>query len=478
MTSLALFPHLRRTLTDVMEDELYHVPNNVASNNSNSTQQYEDFNQSLSQQQITAPFHHLNNSSNSLNKFSSPTLSNSKLFKNSSALNSEEMLTIPDQQIPLNQHHQQHSQQQQQQQQQSELSRVQSHDMYYDIPEPLPQDDEQHIFNEFADPNLTTTQHYNSQHQIPQDPSTIPTKLLKFNDDLSLDYFINDDNDDSDSKFIIYPALSPTMIPEEIEDEELSDDDEDDTNEFTYLDNTLNDDKNPLNYQHQQYQKEQDLIQKQEYQMIKQQEFNSQQKSNLQFKKFEYKDDSITQDLESDIDRMSLDSSDDEYSSNSSVLDEDSYTPIFQTSKPTTSLSPPIPTPNQSKSRRSSTIQQQTPLHTSPSQQHTQHTQHLSTSPSQQQNSHQCQLINPSTNQICLKQFSRPYDLIRHQETIHASRKKIFRCIVCNKLEGGLSNKTFSRGDALSRHIRVKHGLTGNEATDALQYAKDNVEYV
>lgn len=115
---------------------------------------------------------------------------------------------------------------------------------------------------------------------------------------------------------------------------------------------------------------------------------------------------------------------------------------------------------------------------------------------------HQCALINPSTGKKCLKCFSRPYDLIRHQETIHAEKKKIFKCIICEEnyneavrnfidnshVENDLINsnsskkihspKTFSRGDALSRHIRVKHGLVGSSATEALKYAKDHVELV
>lgn len=95
---------------------------------------------------------------------------------------------------------------------------------------------------------------------------------------------------------------------------------------------------------------------------------------------------------------------------------------------------------------------------------------------------HQCELINPSSGQPCNKQFSRPYDLIRHQETIHASKKKIFRCVICEgRYNGGSGNgklKTFSRGDALSRHIKVKHGLGGQEAVDLINQAKENVEYV
>lgn len=95
---------------------------------------------------------------------------------------------------------------------------------------------------------------------------------------------------------------------------------------------------------------------------------------------------------------------------------------------------------------------------------------------------HHCNLINPTTGSPCNKQFSRPYDLIRHQETIHASKKKIFRCVICEgRVDGGKGNgksKTFSRGDALSRHIKVKHQLTGQEALDLINNAKENVEYV
>ncbi|KAK9462259.1 uncharacterized protein V1516DRAFT_663967 [Lipomyces oligophaga] len=65
---------------------------------------------------------------------------------------------------------------------------------------------------------------------------------------------------------------------------------------------------------------------------------------------------------------------------------------------------------------------------------------------------HRCTIINASTGKPCNKVFSRPYDLIRHQETIHASNRRLFRCELC-----GDESKTFSRQDALARHIRVKH---------------------
>ncbi|KAK9386873.1 hypothetical protein V1515DRAFT_536704 [Lipomyces mesembrius] len=65
---------------------------------------------------------------------------------------------------------------------------------------------------------------------------------------------------------------------------------------------------------------------------------------------------------------------------------------------------------------------------------------------------HRCTWINPATGKTCNKVFSRPYDLIRHQETIHAFNRRTFKCELC-----GDDTKTFSRHDALARHIRVKH---------------------
>ncbi|KAG5421832.1 RPN4 [Candida metapsilosis] len=94
---------------------------------------------------------------------------------------------------------------------------------------------------------------------------------------------------------------------------------------------------------------------------------------------------------------------------------------------------------------------------------------------------HRCEMVNPNTGKVCNKQFSRPYDLIRHQNTIHASMKKIYRCVICEgRYKGGPGNgkqKTFSRNDALSRHIKIKHNIVGDEALELINEAKANVEY-
>jgi hypothetical protein len=64
---------------------------------------------------------------------------------------------------------------------------------------------------------------------------------------------------------------------------------------------------------------------------------------------------------------------------------------------------------------------------------------------------HKCERINPTTGKSCNTVFSRPYDLTRHEDTIHNARKQKVRCALC------VEEKTFSRNDALTRHMRVVH---------------------
>jgi hypothetical protein len=70
---------------------------------------------------------------------------------------------------------------------------------------------------------------------------------------------------------------------------------------------------------------------------------------------------------------------------------------------------------------------------------------------SSQAGPHRCDRINPSTGKSCNVVFSRPYDLTRHEDTIHNARKQKVRCELCTE------EKTFSRADALARHFRVCH---------------------
>lgn len=72
---------------------------------------------------------------------------------------------------------------------------------------------------------------------------------------------------------------------------------------------------------------------------------------------------------------------------------------------------------------------------------------------SRHQGPHRCTRINPTTGKACNTVFSRPYDLTRHEDTIHNTTREKVRCEICN------DEKTFSRQDALTRHKKVKHGI-------------------
>lgn len=65
---------------------------------------------------------------------------------------------------------------------------------------------------------------------------------------------------------------------------------------------------------------------------------------------------------------------------------------------------------------------------------------------------HKCERLNPSTGKVCNSIFSRPYDLTRHEHTVHDRTKVRVLCHVCPGQE-----KTFSRDDALTRHMKVVH---------------------
>jgi hypothetical protein len=64
---------------------------------------------------------------------------------------------------------------------------------------------------------------------------------------------------------------------------------------------------------------------------------------------------------------------------------------------------------------------------------------------------HNCMRINPGSGQRCSMTFSRPYDLTRHEDTIHNANKHKYRCPLCQ------DDKTFSRKDALTRHFHHVH---------------------
>lgn len=76
---------------------------------------------------------------------------------------------------------------------------------------------------------------------------------------------------------------------------------------------------------------------------------------------------------------------------------------------------------------------------------------HASSSRNNSTGPFRCERINPGTGRPCNTIFSRSYDLTRHEETIHNNNKKKSKCQICTE------DKTFSRHDALTRHMRVVH---------------------
>ncbi|RCK67624.1 Filamentous growth regulator 15 [Candida viswanathii] len=92
---------------------------------------------------------------------------------------------------------------------------------------------------------------------------------------------------------------------------------------------------------------------------------------------------------------------------------------------------------------------------------------------------HECQL--PSAEEphkLCLRRFSRKYELIRHQETVHSKKKKLFKCYVCVKQNPGVGPRIFTRHDTLAKHIRVNHKISGKEAKAEVAYSKKHAEVV
>lgn len=65
---------------------------------------------------------------------------------------------------------------------------------------------------------------------------------------------------------------------------------------------------------------------------------------------------------------------------------------------------------------------------------------------------HECKLLD-SWGAVCRRSFKRPYDLQRHQESVHSAGSKSYVCKRC-----GGPERTFSRQDSLARHMRRMHG--------------------
>lgn len=92
---------------------------------------------------------------------------------------------------------------------------------------------------------------------------------------------------------------------------------------------------------------------------------------------------------------------------------------------------------------------------------------------------HECRLASPDEpDKLCLRRFSRKYELIRHQETVHSKKKKLFKCFVCVKQDPKNGPRIFTRHDTLAKHIRVNHRISGKEAKAEVAYSKKHAEIV
>lgn len=92
---------------------------------------------------------------------------------------------------------------------------------------------------------------------------------------------------------------------------------------------------------------------------------------------------------------------------------------------------------------------------------------------------HECQMASPDEpDKLCLRRFSRKYELIRHQETVHSKKKKLFKCFVCIKQDPSIGPRIFTRHDTLAKHIRVNHRISGKEAKAEVAYSKKHAEIV
>lgn len=82
---------------------------------------------------------------------------------------------------------------------------------------------------------------------------------------------------------------------------------------------------------------------------------------------------------------------------------------------------------------------------------------------------HECKLLDP-WGAVCSRSFKRPYDLQRHQESVHSAGSKSYVCKRC-----GGPERTFSRQDSLARHMRRMHGaqVFREEVVTSLQPADE-----
>ncbi|ODV94937.1 hypothetical protein PACTADRAFT_17612 [Pachysolen tannophilus NRRL Y-2460] len=523
MASLANLPKLRRTLTDVMEDELYHIPGSNGRSNSSSPLlphallNHHQLQKNSSQEYLSIPdsmiqHHNLlldtpalindedeemfsgNEDDENLEDFYTSTTNDDRsdsvqpfnLYANPAIFNTFNNHHHHQNQQHQNHqshqnhqtHHQQHQQQQQQQQNQHHNHHSQQHPQQYNL-------------HHYAQQNFG----FPIQHI--DDPLTVSPRdaHLKLPEELMLGGAASNGlfSGQSDSHFYILPEESKVYLtPEELFNEELSEDeDEDDEDEDE--DDLMDTD---FGLQNDQSFSPPSTTINEDDDLYTTSTASKSAGGALRSSPLSFNVDDILpitpQSKDTHLGKGDNNNDIEQAQHHIKIEDDNSNQAPFTNNhvplkNETLSLETP---PNSSSSSSSSSVEVVPSKHeidfeisSNEDSLNRQRRKSSMNTPKGNDGVHQCFLINPLTNKTCLKQFSRPYDLVRHQETIHAERKKIYKCTLCeddyNKTKNiRAAKKTFSRGDALSRHIRVKHGLTGVEATDAIKKAKENVEYI
>lgn len=86
---------------------------------------------------------------------------------------------------------------------------------------------------------------------------------------------------------------------------------------------------------------------------------------------------------------------------------------------------------------------------------------------------HQCDGFDANTNAPCRKIFYGRNELLRHKEYVHATRKRIYKCIYCARYNSKV--QSYPRPDSLARHLRRNHQINGKENKLAVGYAKQHL---
>ncbi|CCK72486.1 uncharacterized protein KNAG_0K01210 [Huiozyma naganishii CBS 8797] len=91
-----------------------------------------------------------------------------------------------------------------------------------------------------------------------------------------------------------------------------------------------------------------------------------------------------------------------------------------------------------------------------------------------------CHLMDPDGGRLCGAQFAKNNKLKHHQQIVHARIKPAFSCLECIESLGAKgAKKSFSRPDALTRHVKTQHpDITPERKQEIAEYSRRNIAYL